>query len=126
MPLKTFNVENISEIIAEQLTPESFLPYGGVISADHQIKNVQSSQANYGTAIKIHKVAPIINNYKNCPSGEKETANWNIFRCTAPKHLFAKEINLLRMEWELGMHQWLLLMKTSHISTLRFLYTKMG
>ena len=87
MPLKTFNVENISEIIAEQLTPESFLPYGGVISADHQIKNVQSSQANYGTAIKIHKVAPIINNYKNCPSGEKETANWNIFRCTAPKHL---------------------------------------
>lgn len=87
MPLETFQVGDIPELIAEPLTPEVFSPYGGVISADHQIKNVQSSNANYGTAIKIHKVAPIINNYKECPSGKKETANWNIFRCTAPKHL---------------------------------------
>lgn len=87
MVLKTFKVDGIPPIKAEVLTPESFLEYGGVISADHQLKKVQSSEANYGTAIKIHKVAPIINNYSNCPSGKKATANWNIFRCKSPKHL---------------------------------------
>ncbi|EMG45165.1 DAL3 Ureidoglycolate lyase [Candida maltosa Xu316] len=87
MVLETFNVEDIPYITTEPLTPESFAEYGGVISADHQIKNLQSSQANYGTATKIHKVAPIVNNYQNCQSGKKESANWNIFRCSAPKHL---------------------------------------
>lgn len=87
MVLKTFKVDGISPIKAETLTPESFLKYGGVISADHQLEKVQSSEANYGTAIKIHKVAPIVNNYSNCPSGKEATANWNIFRCKAPKHL---------------------------------------
>ncbi|RCK59613.1 Ureidoglycolate lyase [Candida viswanathii] len=84
MVLKTFQVGDIPEIVAEPFTPEAFLPYGGVISANHQIKNATSSAANYGTAVKLHKVAPIVNNYKDCPSGKKETANWNIFRCTAP------------------------------------------
>lgn len=87
MPLQTFTTSQFGTIVAEPLTPESFLPYGGVFSADHQIKTVSTSGANYGTAKKIHKVAPIVNNYANCASGVPATANWNIFRCSAPKHL---------------------------------------
>lgn len=86
MYLETFNVTSTEPIQAVPLTPEAFLPYGGVLSADHQIKGGLSS-ANYGTAVKLHKVAPIVNNYQQCPSGEPATANWNIFRCSAPKHL---------------------------------------
>lgn len=87
MVLQTFNVTDVPAIEAVPLTPENFKVYGGVISADHQIKNVQSSAANYGTAQKIHKVAPVVNNYAQCPSKKTPKANWNIFRCTAPKHL---------------------------------------
>lgn len=90
MPLHTFSTSNANSIVAEPLTPEAFAPYGGVISADHQIKNVQSSAANYGTAVKIHKVAPIVNKYSAAPSGKSSAANWNIFRCSAPKHLILK------------------------------------
>lgn len=91
MPLKTFDVTNIGTVIAEPLTPEAFAPYGGVISADHQIKSVTSTAANYGTAVKIHKVAPIVNNFKDCPSGKEATANWNIFRCSFPKNSIVTE-----------------------------------
>ncbi|KAG5418864.1 hypothetical protein I9W82_003582 [Candida metapsilosis] len=87
MVLKTFELGSRQHIVASPLTPGSFAPYGGVISADHQLQNVQKSEANYGTAIKLHKVAPIINNFAKSKSGAKETANWNIFRCKAPKHL---------------------------------------
>lgn len=58
MVLKTFKVDGISPIKAETLTPESFLKYGGVISADHQLEKVQSSEANYGTAIKFTRLLP--------------------------------------------------------------------
>lgn len=92
MPLKVFDVSNLNAITADDLTPEAFAPYGGVISADHQLKIVKSSAANYGTAVKVHKVAPIINNYDKCASGKSATANWNIFRCKAPKHLIANDI----------------------------------
>lgn len=87
MALKTFKVDGKSHIVASPLTPEAFAPYGGVINADHQLQKAEKSEANYGTAIKLHKVAPIVNNFRNSPSGGKESANWNIFRCTAPKHL---------------------------------------
>ncbi|KAK6198929.1 Dal3 protein [Scheffersomyces amazonensis] len=87
MVLKTFDVSGSTSIKAEILTPHSFAPFGGVISADHQIANAPSSSANYGTAIKLHKVAPIVNNYSDSSSGTPATANWNIFRCKAPTHL---------------------------------------
>lgn len=87
MPLYTFDSTPWGTIVAEKLTPENFKTYGGVISADDQIKNVPSSAANYGTAIKIHKVAPVTNKFSECPSKKLATANWNIFRCSAPKHL---------------------------------------
>lgn len=93
MPLHTFSTRDVAAITAEPLTPEVFAPYGGVLSADHQIKNAQSSAANYGTAVKLHKVAPIVNNYLSAPSGKAATANWNIFRCSAPKHLISGGAN---------------------------------
>lgn len=87
MALKTFKVASIPTIESEPLTPEAFAPFGDVFSADHQIKNAPSSAANYGTATKIHKVAAVVNNFARSPSGVPPTANWNIFRCSAPKHL---------------------------------------
>lgn len=87
MYLETFNITDPQPVLAEPLTPESFAPYGGVLSADHQLQVQKASAANYGTAKKIHKVAPIINNYADCPSQEPASANWNIFRCSPPKHL---------------------------------------
>ncbi|GEQ67033.1 hypothetical protein JCM33374_g696 [Metschnikowia sp. JCM 33374] len=91
MVLQTFSTSGLPAFTAEPLTPEAFAPFGGVISADHQIKNVQSSAANYGTAVKIHNVAPIINNSIECPSGKIASARWNIFRCSAPKHLISSK-----------------------------------
>ncbi|CAH2353821.1 ureidoglycolate lyase [[Candida] railenensis] len=93
MPLKTYEVSSYPSIVAKPLTPESFAKYGGVISADHQIKAVKSSAANYGTAVKMHKVAPIVNNFAKSPSGKPATANWNIFRCSAPKHLIKSSVS---------------------------------
>lgn len=87
MPLKTFEVSNLDSIEAEPLTPESFAPFGGVISADHQIKNVEQSSANYGTAIKIKKVTPVVNAYDKAPSQIEPTPNWNIYRCSPPVEL---------------------------------------
>lgn len=97
MVLETFDVSNIPLIEARPLTAENFKPYGGVISADLQMKTASSSDANYGTAQKIHKVCPIINNYKDCESGKPATANWNIFRCTAPKHLITNKMDGSKM-----------------------------
>lgn len=88
MYLHTFQT-SLGPVKAEPLTPENFQPYGGVLSADEQIKNAQASSANYGTAIKLHKVAPVANNFANCKSGKPAQANWNIFRCSAPKHLIS-------------------------------------
>lgn len=45
------------------------------------------SSANYGTAVKLHKVSKIENLFANAPSGTEATPNWNIFRCSPPNHL---------------------------------------
>lgn len=88
MPLHTFeNTQNIS-VDAEPLTPEAFAPYGGVHSGNHNVQTLALSAANYGTAVKMHKVAPIVNNYADCPSGTPALANWNLFRCLYPQRLF--------------------------------------
>ena len=88
MALHTFEVS--IAITARPLSPQLFAPFGGVMSADHQIAHGQSLAANYGTATKIHKVAPVVNRYLQCPSGRSASANWNIFRCRAPTHLIAE------------------------------------
>lgn len=93
MPIHTFDTKSLPSVRAVPLTPEGFAPFGGVISADHQIKNVQSSAANYGTAVKIHDVAPIVNDYSQSLSPSSARAKWNIFRCSAPKHLIETRTN---------------------------------
>lgn len=94
MVLHTFEV-NLA-ITATPLTPQLFAPFGGVMSADHQIAHAQSLAANYGTATKIHKVAPVVSRYLQCPSGRAASANWNIFRCRAPTHLIAEAAGAAR------------------------------
>ncbi|ODV78156.1 ureidoglycolate hydrolase [Suhomyces tanzawaensis NRRL Y-17324] len=92
MPLHTFDTSKLpGPVFAEALSPESFAPYGGVMSADQQIQRAQSSAANYGTAVKLHKVAPIVNNYAHSPNTQPATANWNIFRCSAPRKLITNQ-----------------------------------
>ncbi|ODQ80868.1 hypothetical protein BABINDRAFT_161062 [Babjeviella inositovora NRRL Y-12698] len=94
MVLSTFDVSKIAVITAKPITPENFALYGSLLSANEQIeiaarnsKGQGSSLANYGTAIKLHKVSHIANNYAQCPLGAPATANWNIFRCSPPNHL---------------------------------------
>ncbi|KAH3674607.1 hypothetical protein WICMUC_003153 [Wickerhamomyces mucosus] len=93
MVLKTFDVNDSFPIKVQPLTPESFAKFGDIISAKHQIQDSSnnSSSANYGTAIKIHKVSRITNNFNNAPSNIKPTANFNIFRCSPPNHLITRD-----------------------------------
>lgn len=95
MVLHTFETQNIGPIFAEDLTPDAFAPYGGVLLADEQIKTAQQLSANYGTAIKLHRVSAITNAFAHCPLGAPATANWNIFRCKAPMHLIGHELSAL-------------------------------
>ncbi|RLV92264.1 Ureidoglycolate lyase [Spathaspora sp. JA1] len=88
MVLISFSGSLIPPITAKPLTPENFKEYGGVISPEHQV-NSEKANANYGTAIKIPKVTPVINDYKNSKSGSG-TANLNIFRCSRPDHLLTQ------------------------------------
>lgn len=88
MALKTYQVDDITTIKAVPLTPESFAKFGTVISPDHQVGN-RTSNANYGTAVKVRKVSKITNNFGRSPSGNVPTPNWNIFRCSPPYHLFS-------------------------------------
>ena len=52
-----------------------------------QITNLKSTKfrSKLRDRYKIHKVAPIVNNYSNCPSGKRRQVEH--FRCKAPKHL---------------------------------------
>ncbi|CCH40620.1 hypothetical protein BN7_154 [Wickerhamomyces ciferrii] len=90
MVLKTYNTKGKPSVVTKPLTPEAFKDYGTIISADHQIGSVEQSSANYGTAIKVHKVSKIENNSNLAPSKNIARANWNIFRCSPPTHLFSK------------------------------------
>lgn len=90
MVLKTYDTTGKTAVVTKPLTPKSFAKFGDIISADHQIGLKEQSSANYGTAVKVHKVAKVINNSSNAKSGVKAQANWNIFRCSPPNHLFQK------------------------------------
>lgn len=93
MVLKTYDTRDKPVIVTKPLTPKSFADFGDIISADHQIGLKEQSSANYGTAIKVHKVSKINNNSSKANSGVKAQANWNIFRCSPPLHLFQKNSN---------------------------------
>jgi len=90
MVLKTYDTIGKPAIVTKPLTPSSFAKFGDIISANHQIGSQEQSSANYGTAIKVHKVSQVENLSTNAPSGKVARANWNIFRCSPPNHLFTK------------------------------------
>lgn len=85
MPLKEYKTSQT--IRCKPLTPEGFGPFGTCISAREQLGSSDKSSANYGTAVKLHKVSKIENLFANAPSGTEATPNWNIFRCSPPNHL---------------------------------------
>lgn len=90
MVLKTYDTTGKRSIVTKPLTPKSFAKFGDILSADHQIGIKEQSSANYGTAVKVHKVSKILNKSKSAPSGKVAQANWNIFRCSPPNHLFTE------------------------------------
>jgi ureidoglycolate lyase len=88
MVLAELSVEGQTiHVEAKILTPERFAPYGGILSFEDQKGTVEKQAANYGTAVKLFKVSPVVNNYANAKSGKSSTANWNIFHCSPPNHL---------------------------------------
>lgn len=57
-----------------------FEKYGVAMNVDHLKSSVSIDDANQGSAIKLIKVAPCINDYDKAQSGHPATTNWNIFR----------------------------------------------
>ncbi|KAK9322123.1 ureidoglycolate hydrolase [Lipomyces orientalis] len=91
IPLATFNLPaSLEHVEATPLTPEGFAKFGGVISSVHQLRTMTPIPANYGTATKISKVSPIVNNFQNAPSQIPSTANFNLFRSTYPCKLIQR------------------------------------
>ncbi|KAK9388605.1 ureidoglycolate hydrolase [Lipomyces mesembrius] len=91
MPFATFELpSSLGPVEARPLTPEAFTQFGGVISSIHQLQTMKSIPANYGTATKISKVSPIVNNFQNAPSQRPCTANFNLFRSTYPIKLIQR------------------------------------
>lgn len=88
MPLAEYQTS--LQVLCEPLTPESFAEYGTVLSTAHQLSTASQASANYGTAIKLHKVSVIENSFHTAPSGRQATANWNIFRCSPPTPLLSQ------------------------------------
>lgn len=63
-----------------------FERYGVAMSVDHLRDSVPIDAANQGSAIKLIKVAPCVNNFAEAPSKHVATTNWNIFRsCVIPE-----------------------------------------
>lgn len=77
------------QILCQPLTPEAFAPFGTTLSANEQLSSSTNFSANYGTAVKLHKVSLVENNFSHAPSGQPATANLNIFRCSPPSHLLS-------------------------------------
>lgn len=80
-------------VVAEPLTPESFAPFGSVISPGHLGADASNTAAaNQGTAVKFIGVSHSRSLYATAPSGTLPTqTNWNLFRCSPPRHLFSDE-----------------------------------
>ena len=66
------------------LTPEAFAPFGHVVQAyadENAVpspRSVRVTGANQGTAMKFHKLAPIVSSY---PAGAGATPNLSVYRC---------------------------------------------
>jgi ureidoglycolate lyase len=99
MPLTTLG-ERIAPVEAQELTPDSFGSFGAVISSPHQLDSEVSVSANYGTAVKLLEVSPIVNQYSKASSGVPSKAKFNLFRCSPPSHLI--EYNRKRLRYSCG------------------------
>ncbi|KAH8093946.1 allantoicase [Cristinia sonorae] len=75
---------HLPAIPALSLTPEAFAPFGQVIQsypdihAVPQPRNTRITGANQGTAIKYHKLAPVVSSY---PEAANATAGLSVYRC---------------------------------------------
>jgi allantoicase len=81
----TINEEShrgVTLIPALPLTPEAFAPFGNVVQAYADVhaapRGTKITAANQGTALKFHKLAPILSSY---PPGSKANANLSVYRC---------------------------------------------
>lgn len=93
MPIATLNSSEVKPVKATPLSPESFAEFGGVISSSHQLNTHPVTSANYGTAKKLFRVSPIVNNFDKCPSRVSSTPNFNLFRCSPPDHILEYNVN---------------------------------
>jgi ureidoglycolate lyase len=80
------DTRNFERVIESKRSYTGYEKYGVAMNVDHLKNSVSIDEANQGSAIKLIKVAPCINNYHDAPSGDKATTNWNIFRsCVVPE-----------------------------------------
>ncbi|TID14989.1 hypothetical protein CANINC_004660 [Pichia inconspicua] len=87
--VKLFDVDTSDKshlVIECKRSYSGFEKYGVAMNVDHLKTSVSIDNANQGSAIKLIKVAPCINNYADAPSKHLATTNWNIFRsCVIPE-----------------------------------------
>lgn len=73
---------NYPKIPALPLTSAGFAPFGQVVQAwsdeDGVPKGTKITSANFGSATKFHKLAPVTSSY---PAGSEATTGISVFRC---------------------------------------------
>lgn len=84
------DTSNFNDIIKAKRTYDGFDKYGVAMNVDNLKKSVSIDEANQGSAIKLIKVAPCINDYSKATSGHLATTNWNIFRSSVIPEKWSK------------------------------------
>ena len=76
--------QNSIILSAEPLSGEAFAPYGHVVQAFSSAEDAPSgtrvTPANQGSALKFHKLAPIVSSYPS--SGPTATPGLSVYRCS--------------------------------------------
>lgn len=96
--VKILEVDTIAftEKIESKRGYSGYEKYGVAMNVDHLKDSVSIDAANQGSAIKLIKVAPCLNNYSEAPSKHPATTNWNIFRsCAIPEKWSTDEDGLV-------------------------------
>lgn len=73
-------------IVLEDLTCANFQQFGSVLDPEELTKSFGSSNANYGTAIKVSQAAPLLNLYEKSRKAKADT-HINLFSCKRPPQL---------------------------------------
>lgn len=81
-PIKGSSYQGVTLIPALPLTPEAFAPFGHVVQAYADVhaapRGTRITGANQGSAVKFHKLAPILSSY---PPSLNASANLSVYRC---------------------------------------------